>query len=117
MASRISPYSLPSPIRSSLLKNAPETVPPTDELEQLQSDLKLLKLKTLERAKKAGEDLKVIQESMRQMKEREKGKFKAIDKVKRERDCTYFYFCVLTNLNFGFTSRYSYHGMSSHTFT
>lgn len=46
---------------------------------------------TLARSKKAGEDLKAIEESMRRMKEKEKGKAKAIDKVKRERDCM----CVL----------------------
>ena len=42
------------------------------------------------RAKKAGEDLKTIEESMRRLKEKEKGKGKAraVDKVKREpRDC------------------------------
>lgn len=44
---------------------------------------------SLARSKKAGEDLKAIEESMRRMKEKEKGKAKAIEKVKRERDCAY----------------------------
>lgn len=89
MASKLSPYRAPSPIRTSFFKNLPDTVPPTDELESLHAELKNLKQKTMERAKKAGEDLKTIEESMRRMKEREKGKAKAIDKIKRERDCTY----------------------------
>ncbi|KAJ6630274.1 histone acetyltransferases subunit 3-domain-containing protein [Mycena sp. CBHHK59/15] len=89
MASKLAPYSRPqSPIRSILFKGPPDAVPATEELESLHEELKLLKMKTLERAKKAGEDLKTIEESMRRMKEREKGKAKAIEKVKRERDYT-----------------------------
>ncbi|KIJ92068.1 hypothetical protein K443DRAFT_685481 [Laccaria amethystina LaAM-08-1] len=75
-------------IRSSLLKNTPDQVPPTEELELLHAELKVMKQKTLERAKKAGEDLKTIEASFRRMKEREKGKAKAVDKIKRERDFT-----------------------------
>ncbi|KAJ7611727.1 histone acetyltransferases subunit 3-domain-containing protein [Roridomyces roridus] len=89
MGSKLVPYSRPtSPIRSILFKGPPDAVPATEELESLHEELKQLKAKTLERAKKAGEDLKTIEESMRRMKEREKGKAKLIDKVKRERDYT-----------------------------
>lgn len=90
MPSTVSQYDPSPPIRSILFKNPPETVPPTDELEALQAELNAIKEKTLERAKKAGEDLKTIEESMRRLKEKEKGKAKAIEKVKRERGCTCF---------------------------
>ncbi|KAH7928155.1 hypothetical protein BV22DRAFT_1030975 [Leucogyrophana mollusca] len=88
MSSKLFPYTPPAPARSGLLKNPPEAVPPTDELESLQSELQILRQKSLERAKKAGEDLKTIEESMRRIKEREKGKAKAIEKIKRERAFT-----------------------------
>ncbi|KIO05609.1 hypothetical protein M404DRAFT_8994 [Pisolithus tinctorius Marx 270] len=42
----------------------------------------------MERAKKAGEDLKTLEESMRRMKEKVKGKAKAMEKVNRERGFT-----------------------------
>ncbi|EGN96397.1 hypothetical protein SERLA73DRAFT_186126 [Serpula lacrymans var. lacrymans S7.3] len=88
MSSKLSPYTPPVNARSLLLKNSSEAVPPTEELENLLSELRNMKQKTMERAKKAGEDLKVIEESMRRVKEREKGKARAIDKVKRERGFT-----------------------------
>ncbi|KAF8352206.1 histone acetyltransferases subunit 3-domain-containing protein [Amanita rubescens] len=88
MSTKLSPYTHPPPLRSALIKNVTDAIPQIDELEQLQYELKLLKQKTLERVKKAGEDLKTIEESMRRMKEKEKGKARAIDKVKRERDYT-----------------------------
>ena len=88
MSSKLLPFRAPSPTRSPLFKNPPETVPPTDDLESLQAELKFLHQKSCERAKKAGEDLKTIEESMRRIKEREKGKARAVEKVKRERGCT-----------------------------
>jgi transcriptional adapter 3 len=87
MSSKLVPYLSPPVIRSSILKSPPENVPPTDELEALHAELKSLKQKSLERARKAGEDLKTIEESLRRMKEKEKGKAKATEKVKHERDC------------------------------
>jgi transcriptional adapter 3 len=87
MSTNISLYHPPSQIKSALFRNPTDAIPPTDELEQLQHELKLLKQKSLERARKAGEDLKSIEESMRRMKEREKGKAKVVDKIKRERGC------------------------------
>ncbi|KAL6308673.1 hypothetical protein BKA93DRAFT_524277 [Sparassis latifolia] len=99
MSSIVSPYDPPPTIHSVLFKSPPETVPPTDELEALHTELTLLKQRTLERARKAGEDLKTIEESMRRLKEREKGKAKAVEKVKRERGCAYLlyltkYYCA-----------------------
>lgn len=88
MSSIVTQYSIPPTIRSVLLKTQPDAVPPTEELDALQNELKLVKLKTLERARKAGDDLRTIEESMRRLKEREKGKGKAIDKVKKERGST-----------------------------
>lgn len=88
MSSIVSQYSSPVAVRSHLLRNPPDTVPPTEELQQLHTELLLLKQKTLERAKKAGDDLRTIEESFRRLKEKEKGKSKAIDKVKKERGCT-----------------------------
>lgn len=87
MSAKLSTFPM-AQLRSSLLKNTPDQVPPTEELELLHAELRTMKQKTLERAKKAGEDLKTIEASFRRMKEREKGKAKAVDKIKRERDCT-----------------------------
>ncbi|KAL4065158.1 histone acetyltransferases subunit 3-domain-containing protein [Scleroderma citrinum] len=88
MSSKLISYTPPTAIRSPLFKNPPDTVPPTDDLESLHNELKLLRQKSLERVKKAGEDLKTLDESMRRMKEKLKGKAKAMDKVNRERGFT-----------------------------
>ncbi|KAF9480893.1 hypothetical protein BDN70DRAFT_877080 [Pholiota conissans] len=88
MASKLSGFSLPDPITSSLLKNPPDAVPPIDELERLHMELKRAKDESIERGRKAKEDLKTLQESMRRMTEKEKGKSKAVDKVKREHEFT-----------------------------
>lgn len=88
MSSKLFPYSVPSINRSALLKNPSDTVPPTDDLDALHNELKLLRQKSMERAKKAGEDLKTLEESMRRMKEKVKGKAKAVEKVNRERGFT-----------------------------
>lgn len=92
MPSKLIPYQIPDTYPSALLKNTPDAVPSVDELERIHSELKLLKQRAIDRAKKAGEDLKTIEESMRRMKEKEKGKLKVIDKIKRERDCTLGFF-------------------------
>ncbi|KAI0062017.1 hypothetical protein BV25DRAFT_685672 [Artomyces pyxidatus] len=88
MSSLLSPYPSPANLRSLVVKNPPDTVPPTHELEALHLELKELRQRSLERAKKAGEDLRTIEESMRRLKEKEKGKAKAIEKVKKERGFT-----------------------------
>lgn len=95
----VSPYDPLPTINSTLLRNLPDAVPPTGELESLHAELKLLRERTLERAKKAGEDLKMIEESMRRMKEKEKGKAKALEKVKKERGCTCSYSYLRTTLS------------------
>ena len=90
MLAKLSPYFSLPPIRSPLFKSSPDGVPPTDELKVLHEELKVLRQKCLERAKKAGEDLRTIEESMKQMKDREKGKGKAMDKSSWDRDCGLF---------------------------
>ncbi|KIJ63360.1 hypothetical protein HYDPIDRAFT_29612 [Hydnomerulius pinastri MD-312] len=88
MSSKLLHYHPPIAVRLPLLKNPPEAVPPTDELELLQSELKSLRKQSMERAKKAGEDLKTIEESMRRAKEKVKGKAKALERANRERGFT-----------------------------
>ncbi|OCH88235.1 hypothetical protein OBBRIDRAFT_758549 [Obba rivulosa] len=88
MSSIVPPYASPPPIRSSLFRNPPESVPATEELELLHEELLVLKQKTLERVKRAGDDIRTLDESMRRLKEREKGKAKALERVKKERDFT-----------------------------
>ena len=68
------------------------SVPSIEELEQLNSELKLLRQSAVARGKKASDDLRTIQDLMRRMKEKEKGKAKAVEKVKRERDCMSIFF-------------------------
>lgn len=87
MSTKIVTFVHPASAHPSLLKAPSETVPGVDELESLHEELKKLKRDSQERAKKAGHDLKTIEDSMRRMKEREKGKAKAIDKSKPEREC------------------------------
>lgn len=91
MSSKLLSYTPPPLVRSALFKNQSDTVPPIDELESLHSELQLLRQKSLERAKKAGDDLKTIDESMRRAREKAKGKAKAVDRANRERGCTYLH--------------------------
>ena len=84
------------PSRSQIVKNTPDAVPPTEELETLQIDLIELRRLTLERAKKADDDLRTIEESMRRLKEKEKGKAKLVEKMKKE--CALLFCLVLTDL-------------------
>ncbi|KZV72476.1 hypothetical protein PENSPDRAFT_649751 [Peniophora sp. CONT] len=76
----ITPYTPPTPFRP-----PGEAVPSADELEALQKHLEDLRQQSLDRARKAGDDLRTIDEAMRKLKEKEKGKAKAAEKVKRER--------------------------------
>ena len=78
----ITPYTPPTPFRP-----PGENVPSADELEALQKQLEDLRRQSLDRARKAGDDLRTIDEAMRRLKEKEKGKAKAAEKVKRERGC------------------------------
>lgn len=94
--SRLSAFAQIPSFRSPLLKSPPDSIPSIDELEQLQSELKLVKQRVSDRRRKASEDLKTIEESIRRMTEKEKGKSKAVDKIKRERDCMFY---VNTDLN------------------
>jgi transcriptional adapter 3 len=82
------PLFTPPSVKSPLLKKTPDAIPPIHELELLRHELEELKNLSKARAKKAVDDLHTIQESMRRMREKEKGKARAVEKVKRERDCT-----------------------------
>jgi transcriptional adapter 3 len=84
MSSLLAQYPQVHPFRHQTVKNTPDAVPPTEELEALQTDLIELRRHTWERAKKADDDLRTIEESMRRLKEREKGKAKVVEKMKRE---------------------------------
>lgn len=90
MSSILSPYPSSPPIPSPLIRDPPDAIPSIDDLEALQAELKLLQQKAQERAKKAGNDLKAIEESMRRMKEKEKGKARAVDKARKARACACF---------------------------
>lgn len=85
MSSILSPYPSSPPLLSPLIKDPPEGIPPIEDLEALQAELKLLQQKAYERAKKAGNDLKAIEESLRRMREKEKGKARAVEKVRKDR--------------------------------
>ncbi|KAI1791515.1 histone acetyltransferases subunit 3-domain-containing protein [Ganoderma leucocontextum] len=85
MSSAVSSYAALPSISSALFNNPTDTVPPTDELEILHAELTAFKVKSLEFAKKAGDDFRTIEESMRRLKEKEKGKAKALQKAERER--------------------------------
>ena len=87
MSSILSPYPSSPPLLSPLIRDPPDVIPPVDDLEALQAELKLLQQKAYERAKKAGNDLKAIEESMRRMKEKEKGKARIVEKVRKDRAC------------------------------
>lgn len=87
MSPTLQPYSPPPPLHSSLILNLSDAVPPTDELEAIQAELASLKKKAEERARKADNDLKTIEAAIKQMREKEKGKAKAVNKVKREPSC------------------------------
>jgi len=85
MTSKLSSFQNPASLRSHLFKHPPDAVPSIEDLEALQTELKLARQKSAERARKAEEDLRHIQDSMRRMVEKEKGKSRILDRVKRER--------------------------------
>lgn len=91
MLQSLEPYNVESNVQLQhpLLLAPPDTVPPVDELEMVQTELRVLKARALERARKADEDLKFIEGAMKRMREQEKGKAKAAAKVKREPSCTF----------------------------
>jgi transcriptional adapter 3 len=84
MSSSLVPFTPVHPFRSQIVKNTPDAVPPTEELEGLQSELIELRRNTMDRGKKAEDDLRTIEESMKRLREKEKGKAKLVEKTKRE---------------------------------
>ncbi|KAJ3509199.1 hypothetical protein NLJ89_g5350 [Agrocybe chaxingu] len=86
MTSKLSSFPQVQQFRSPLVKKPTDAVPPVEDLEQLLLELKQAKLRATERLRKAKHDTETIEESMLRLSEKEKGKAKAVDKVKRERD-------------------------------
>lgn len=82
------PSTLPQP-RSAFITNPTDgtPVPSAEDIETAQAELRICREMILEKARKAGEDLKVIDASTRRISEKEKGKHKAVEKVKKERAC------------------------------
>ncbi|KAK7040265.1 Transcriptional regulator [Paramarasmius palmivorus] len=70
-------------LRSSLLTQPlnKDQIPPTEDLESLLSELKALKQRSTDRAKKAEADVKTLEESYRRMKERERDKGKGRERL------------------------------------
>jgi transcriptional adapter 3 len=81
------------PIRSAVFKSPPDAVPSNDELEAAQAELRVRQQGALDRIRKADGDWKAIEESLRRIKEREKGKAKATERIKKERGCAYRILC------------------------
>jgi hypothetical protein len=89
MPSKLSKHPAPPAPPSFLSAVQPETIPWTDELEFRLEALKKMKSKHSERAKYAVENLRASIEEISRIRERERGKAKAVEKVKRERDCAW----------------------------
>ena len=89
MSSILSPYPDPSPplLPSLLLRDPPDKIPPTGDLEAIQAELKSVEQKVHERIRKARYDLKAIEESARRMYEKEKAKAKALGKPRKDGTC------------------------------
>ncbi|EJD06223.1 uncharacterized protein FOMMEDRAFT_166470 [Fomitiporia mediterranea MF3/22] len=88
MSQQLVPYStdLHPQLRNPLLVAPQELVPSLEELKSTTDELNELKRRAVERARKAAEDLKIIEQEMRRMREIEKGKAKALphNRIKRE---------------------------------
>ncbi|KAL1747469.1 histone acetyltransferases subunit 3-domain-containing protein [Schizophyllum fasciatum] len=83
--SKLSVFPPPPEVRSTLFKHHPsDVIPPTSELEQLHTELRILKQKVIERSHKAENDLRIVEDSLRRMKEKEANR--SVDKIKREHD-------------------------------
>lgn len=91
MPFNLSLYSALPTTQPALVKTRPDAVPPTEDLESAYAELEMLRKLSAETFRKVGEDRKSMMESLRRMIDKEKGKAKVIEKVKRERDCT----CIL----------------------
>jgi hypothetical protein len=102
MSSTPAKFASPPPFRPAVLRVPIDAVPSVEELEHLQSELVILKQRTLERARKAAADLRTMQETVGRARERERAKARAPEKIKRERDGVYYH------------SPPSYHPSTSH---
>ncbi|KAG6895575.1 hypothetical protein C0993_009419, partial [Termitomyces sp. T159_Od127] len=68
--SKLHPFPTAPPLQSPLLRKTPDSIPSTTELELLHDELRDLRSATLKRSRKAGDDLRAIEESMRRMKDK-----------------------------------------------
>ena len=101
MAHNLTRYNIEShaSLRSHLLLNTPDAVPPIDELEAVHAELRALKQKSLERARKAEGDLRVLEGAIKKVRDLERGKAKAHSKVKRESSCTLYIYIIVCLLD------------------
>lgn len=90
MAHHFTPYPSTSALRSQLLTNPPPSVPPIEDLLNLESELKILRNKNLARCKKAEADHRALEHLYRQCKDKDKDRDrpKVKDKVKVKRETT-----------------------------
>lgn len=94
----MAPFQPAPPLRSALLKNPGDTLPPVAELNALQNELRMIRAKLENRAKKASSDQRAIDETMHRMQASEKAKRKTVEKVKREqRECESVYCLQVAN--------------------
>jgi hypothetical protein len=88
MPSKLSKHLSPPNAPDFLSHDQPDSIPGIYDLEVRLEALEKMKLKHLERKKQAQENLRAGEEEIRRIKEREKGKSKAVEKIKHERNCT-----------------------------
>ena len=85
MSSILSPYPSSPPLSSPLIEDPPDAIL---SIADLRAELELLQQKAYERAKKAINNLKAIEECVRRMKEKEKAR--AIEKSRKDTICACF---------------------------
>lgn len=90
MANHFTPYPTVTALRSQLLTSPPPSVPPIEDLLNLEAELKALRTKSLSRCKKAEADHRALELLYRQCKEKDKDrdKPKVKDRIKIKRETT-----------------------------
>lgn len=88
-------YPTPLPLRTTVVRKAPDLLPATEELEQAEAELRNLKRRSLDCARRVGEDLRALDESVRRIRERDRAKQRPVDRIKKERGCELMIFIYL----------------------
>ena len=88
MPSKLLRLSHPPKAPDFLSHGQPDSIPGIYDLELRLEALETMRLEHIERKKQAQENLRAGEEEIRRIKEREKGKSKAVEKIKHERNCT-----------------------------